>query len=752
MVAALATVSAAQIDFAREVRPILERACYECHGPERQKKGLRLDLRATALAGGRSGPVFVAGDSAKSLAIQHIEARDGKKAMPPKSAKNGPLRPAEVELLKRWIDSGLTWPDDGSRAKKHWAYEPPVRHQPAAAATDSWSRNDLDRFVRAGLEANRLSPSPEADRRTLLRRLALDLTGLPPAPEEVEAFVHDQTPDAYAAAVDRLLASPHYGERWARLWLDLARYADTKGYEKDGARSIWKFRDYVIESFTSDKPFDRFTVEQIAGDLLPDASVTTRIATAFHRNTMTNDEGGTDDEEFRTAAVIDRVSTTAQVWLGTTLGCAQCHDHKYDPFTQREYYRVFAFLNNTADHDQEDERPVLELPTPEQTAQRARFDAVVRGLEGALANPAPELAGLDPQQAPEFKAVRDAIAQAGRQKAQIPVATVPVLEELRGERRRKTHVLEKGSFLAPGEEVTPGTPAVLHPWPEGQPKDRLGFAHWLVAADNPLTARVAVNRLWEQLFGTGLVESVEDFGAMGEAPSHPQLLDWLACEFVANGWRTKQLLRTIVTSATYRQSSVTREAAAAIDPRNRLLWRGPRLRLDAEVVRDQALAVSGLLSRKLHGPSVMPPQPDGLWNVPYNQLTWKTSDGEDRHRRALYTFWRRSTPYPSLVTFDAPDRAVCSVRRVRTNTPLQALVLLNDPVYVEAAQALAARMLADAPPTTAGRIERGFLLCLGRPPRSEELARLVRLVETEQAPWPEVASLLLNLDEMVTKP
>jgi hypothetical protein len=601
----------------------------------------------------------------------------------------------------------------------------------------------------------------------------LDLIGLPPTPAEVDAFVNDTSPDAYEKVVDRLLASPHYGERWAKPWLDLARYGDTHGYEKDPRRTIWPYRDWVINALNKDMPFDQFTIEQLAGDLLPNATLDQRIATGFHRNTMINTEGGVDAEEYRVAAVVDRVNTTATVWLGTTLACAQCHTHKYDPFTQQEYYQLFAFFNSNADKSTSD-GDMLQLPTPE---QQAVLDEIAK-LEAVQSRSA------------ALKAVRDQLAEA-KKKLNAEVAKTLVMKDLPEPRETFVHI--RGNFLNKGDKVEAGVPNVLHPLAiaEGAPLNRLALAKWLVSPDNPLTARVMVNRIWEQFFGRGLVLTSEDFGSRGEPPSHPELLDWLATEFVRDGWSMKRMQRLIVLSATYRQSAAVSPALLEKDPYNRLLARGPRVRLPAELVRDQALAVSGLLSRKIGGPSVMPPQPDGIWNSPYSGEKWQTSTGEDRYRRGLYTFWKRTSPYPSFMSFDAPSREFCVVRRPRTNTPLQALTLLNDPVYVEAAQALARRIVigGDDPMS---RAEHGFRHVLARTPTSAEVEALVALYQTEVAhyrqdvnsadamagkfdqkqpklekpqetlktkvvesadlaAWTVVANVLLNLDEAVTK-
>jgi len=1112
-------------DFAREVLPLLSRKCYACHGPDEaaRKAELRLDTREGALA------ALVPGDPDGSLLLERVLESDEHARMPPQEA-SARLTEEETLLLRRWIEADAPY-------ARHWAFVAPTRPEAPGVGRGAWVRSELDAFVLARLEAEGLAPSEEADRATLARRLSLDLVGLPPTPERVRAFVHDTRPDAYERYVDELLADPGFGERWASLWLDVARYADSAGYGSDPLRTIWRYRDWVIEAFDANQPFDEFTRDQLAGDLLPDATVEQRLATAFHRNTKTNTEGGTDDEEFRVEAVKDRTDTTMQAWMGLSYGCAKCHTHKYDPISIEEYYSLFAFFNQTADTDKGDDRPRLRTPSREQQATLAELEArrsdaearleaplsdeafaawvaaarereaswrvlapvAVEGTgafsvlddgtvlaEGAgperdtyvvdvelgtgtwtglaldalpsetlpgagpgrspgngnfvLSNlvlerapdperPAPtgrfvrfELPGpgrilslaevqvfagglevargkearqsstaysgpahyavdgnasgahehstvthtateadpwwevdlgsdhavdqvafwnrtdgdlyrrldgvvvrvldgerrtvwsarvrrterretqlrtrdwaeelllgrasasfeqedweaakaldadaqgtgwaVSPRQGEAHRAVfalaeplvleaparlRLRMAQgygtghtlghfrwsatghagdvralpqvvgaalatlptctdeqqallAGHAQREDParadlraevealassiqgmnVVTTPVMEELPEGRRRATHVLARGNFLQPADEVSAGVPAALHPWPAETPRDRLGLARWITDPLNPLTARVAVNRWWQALFGTGLVETQEDFGRQGAAASHPGLLDWLAVEYVASGWDTKALLRTIVTSATYRQSSRVTPASLADDPDARLLSRMPRVPLEAEQVRDQALAVSGLLSRSKFGPPVYPPQPAGIWQAAFNgQRSWTTSTGEDRYRRGVYVYWRRTAPYPSMETFDAPTRETCTLRRVRTNTPLQAFVTLNDPVFVECAQALARRI---TDPEPAVGVARGFELCLGRAPTERERDLLLALYvdaltelasrpaeearalaadplgpledgvdPRRAAAWTAVAGVLLNLDAFLTR-
>ena len=952
------------VDFTRDIQPLFAAKCHACHGAEKQKAGLRLDLKSAALEGGDNGKVFLPGKSAESKLVQLIAGLLPDGAMPPKAAER--LTAAEVGKVRAWIDAGAPWPDDSKLTVKksdHWAYQPVRRPAiPPIGNRQSATANPIDAFVRARLAREQLPPSPEADRPTLIRRLSFDLLGLPPKPEEVRAFLADTSPDAYAKLVDRLLASPHFGERWGRHWLDLARYADSDGYEKDKPRLFaYTFRDWVIAAINSDLPFDQFSLQQLAGDLLPNATQAQKIATGFHRQTLTNTEGGTDQEEFRCKAVVDRVSTTATVWLGTTLGCAECHSHKYDPFTQREFYSLFAFFNNaneksipapqpdeqaaikrwqdekarlqselesydnTGFHQQRDawiktaapgatqwrallpdqltaqhgttlkaakdgtttatgkepdqETYVLEAPTdlqqitglrlevlrlgetggpgrskdtnfvltkislaarlpgsdrwqelplhqakadfsqtkfpvanallgqattgwaiaPQQQASHAAVFALREPLTlpagsrlkvtldqhykagftlgmfrlSATAAPGPfeptlmpEAVALALNTAPgkrtavqletltsyyranvdvEFKQRRTALVDSSKKEPS--TATAAVLAEEPGVRKTFIHV--RGNFLDKGTEVRAATPAVLHPLtPRAAQPDRLDLAHWLFAPENPLTARVSVNHVWKNLFGRGLVGTVEDFGKQGEKPTHPELLDWLAATFsapapqtldarpypptLALAWSRKALIRLIVTSATYKQSSVNRPELQERDPNNLLLARQNRLRLEAETVRDAYLATSGLLNPKIGGPSIRPPLPADIAALGYaNSVKWTESKGDEKNRRGLYIFFQRTVPYPMLMTFDAPDSNTTCARRERSNTPLQALTLLNDPVFFECAQALGARM-AEVPTADAdARIRHGFERAFARPPSPEELSRLLKLYEAQ---------------------
>ena len=1129
------------VDFNRDIRPILSNSCFKCHGPDEKERqvGLRLDTRDGAAAKLDSGKVAVViGKPDESELIRRITATNPDEQMPPKG-HGKKLDPRDVELFRTWIKQG-------AKFAKHWSYETPVRPavpemKPDASNAKVQIVNPIDNFILARLQREGLKQSPEADRYALGRRVALDLTGLPPTFEEIESFAKDTDPKAYEKFVDRLLAKESYGEHWARQWLDLARYADSAGYADDPARTIWGYRDWVIKAFNKNMPFDQFTIEQLAGDLLPEPTEEQLIATAFHRNTLTNNEGGTNDEEFRNVAIVDRVNTTMATWMGTTIACAQCHTHKFDPITQEEFFKLFAILNQTEDADRGDESPRLELFTGEQRTQKTQWladvarleaattaitpaildsqakwdgafprmlawrslkptsaksqsgvtlttadDGVVRadkaaktdtytlempltagklqavrletlpdatlpgqgagfgggnfvlskvsatitppngtrlngrfvrvelpgkgrflhlaevqvfrgadnvalkgmakqvstdyggeakfaidgntdgnyvknsvshtaladdpwwevdlggeqaidrvmlwnrtdaGTEERMKNfrvvvlnekhepiwskdivdppkpssefalsgvrgvpfasafadheqgagfeakvvlapqankgwavggqlqqphaltlitstpvevaegstltitleqntsladhtlgkfrlsvtddaraaevakiPAPIVAILntaaatraDAQKAelskfyltiaPELAAARDQLAVTRKSLADLkPATTVPIFRELAADKRRKTNIQLRGNFMDLGKEVTPGVPAAFHPLPEGSTLDRLGMAKWLVDTRNPLTGRVLANRYWETIFGNGLVRTSEEFGSQGEPPTHPELLDWLATEVVALKWDLKAFLKVIVTSATYRQSSKVSPELLDRDPENFLLARGPRFRLSAETIRDQALAVSGLLSPKMYGPPVKPPQPSmGLSAAFGSGIDWQTSAGDDKFRRAIYTTWRRSNPYPSMMAFDATNREVCSVRRARTNTPLQALVTLNDPVYIEAAQAIARRM-AKSGSSSAEKLKTGFEQCLSRPPTADEVTDLVKLYEqarerfskdvdkakrlatnplgplpegadpVDLAAWTLVGNVMLNLDEMLMR-
>jgi mono/diheme cytochrome c family protein len=998
-----------KVDFAKDIRPIFARSCYDCHGPKKHKGGLRLDRKAEALIGGDSGPILERGKSAESRLIEFVAGVDPDLIMPPKGER---LSAQEIGLLRAWIDQGASWPDtaDGEAAQAkpagqdHWAFRTPKRPTVPAVKDLAWVRNPIDAFVLARLEKEGVGPSPKAERTTLIRRLSLDLLGLPPTPAQVDQFVNDQAPGAYERLVDRTFASPHFGERWGRHWLDLARYADSDGYEKDSPRPhAWRYRNWVIDAFNRDLPFDQFTIQQLAGDLFPDATLEQKTATGFHRNTLTNREGGVDQEEFRVAAVVDRVNTTGTVWLGLTVACAQCHTHKYDPILHREYYGLFAFFNTGKEVDlpaplpgeqekyavakkaydvehaplqealeayDKDDRParqaewettvklpsarwsVLEpakmvsageatlkkqsdgsilasviipatdtytigvetdltditafrvealddsslpsrgpgrakqgsfvlsefrvkaeakdhrdggetRPIPLQNAtadfteeghaaaaaidgdpktgwaispQMGRRHVAVfetaedvgyaggtrltftldqqHGAEhtlgrfrlSATTGPRPiradglpddvveilALAAEDRSEAqqkrladyhrtidPEWQKRNKVVAEHAKKAPAPPGSRVQALAE--NPDPPKTHIHIRGDFLRKGDEVQPHTLGVLHPLqPAGGTSNRLDLARWLVDPANPLTARVAVNRMWRHLFGRGIVVSADDFGTRGELPSHPELLDWLATEFIAQGWSQKAMIKEIVTSATYRQSSKHRPDLVDRDPNNVWLARQTRMRLEAELIRDVELAASGLLVPTIGGPSVHPPQPSGISDLTYaGSAKWVESKGSDRYRRGLYTWFQRTSPYPMLMTFDAPDSNVCCVRRERSNTPLQALTLLNDAVFFECAQALGRRAIEESCCDCLDeRIRHAFRACLARDPSAEELTLLGRIYETllgeckarpedaaklvgtakpsgaepaEAAAWVALARTILNLDEFVTR-
>lgn len=744
--AALAFAAAASL-LAQQPEPlrVLQRNCWGCHSEKKLTSGLSLETRESILRGGNRGP-------ADKLILGAVR-QTGDLKMPP----GGKLSEAEIAVLEKWIAAGAPMPEARAKSQRagadHWSLQPPKKAAPPGVKDSAWPRNAIDRFILARLEAAGLKPSPEADKSTLLRRVSLDLTGLPPTPAELRDFLADTRPDAYERAVDRLLASPHYGERWGRHWLDIARYADSDGYTIDAPRNMWLYRDWVIQALNRDLPFDQFVIEQIAGDLLPNASNDQLIATGFHRNTTSNFEGGIDFEQYRVEAVADRVATTGAAFLGLTLGCARCHDHKYDPITQREFYQFFAFFNNTEEIDKEADRkffnrPFLELPTPEQSARRAAHQAQQQALEEELEKyRASGVAKDDP-------GLKERLANLRNLRSRAPKVTSTLIMRERAE-PRPAYIHLGGDFTRKGAPVSPGVPAVLPPLEARQPT-RLDFARWLADRRNPLTARVTVNRIWQRYFGRGIVDTEADFGAQGERPSHPELLDWLAVEFMDRGWSRKALHRLIVTSAAYRQSSRHRSDAAAADPENRLLARQNRLRLEAEIVRDASLVASGLFAPKIGGPSVFPPQPAGVYQVTQVRREWKTSTGEDRYRRGMYTFFQRSAAHPSLVVFDAPDASVACTRRVRSNTPLQALTQLNDEASAEFAAALARRIEKEAPENDAGRIRYGYLLALTREPRPDETARLTAFIQTQRDarrdPWLAAARALINLDEFMTRP
>ncbi|MBX3096028.1 MAG: DUF1553 domain-containing protein [Fimbriimonadaceae bacterium] len=717
------------VTFEKDVLPIFRAHCTNCHEEGNDSGFLDLTNRELILEGGRSGPGVIPGDPEKSILLRRVLGLDGKPQMP---KGFGPISDEKMATIRVWISQGALATPAGTDTR-HWSYIPPVRPEVPEGAG-----SPIDRLVEAKLAEQGRSFSPEADRETLIRRVSLDLTGLPPTPEEIASFLSDREPDAYERVVNRLLDSPSYGERMARPWLDLARFADTNGYEKDERRQNWAWRDYVIRSYNEDKPFDQFTREQIAGDLLPNATREQLIATGFHRNTMLNLEGGTDPMEQRWLVLVDRVATTGTVWMGTSFGCAQCHDHKFDPISQKEFYQLLAFWESA----DEPSLPLAETETKPFLDRLKARQASVMAL-------------------PDSEPKRVILAEIKAQIEALPQNQTLIFQE--SDRTAETPIRNGGVYLSPGEKVVPGVTTRIAPWSESYPKNRLGLAEWLISRENPLTARVQVNRVWELFFGRGLVKSLGDMGTQSEVPVQGALLDYLAVEFMDGSWRLKPLIKQIVMSRTYRQSSAMTEDALGWDPENVYLGRGARFRMEAEMIRDNALAIAGLLDTTIGGPSAFPTQPEGIWNIPYNGDRWPIELSSDRYRRGIYTFWRRTSPYPSFLSFDAASREVCLPGRTRTNTPLQALITLNDPVFLEAASGLATRM-READDETVSRIERGYLLALARKPSAVETNLLVEYQnaqeerlrsdgarDAEGESWRLVASVLLNLDETITK-
>ena len=788
------------VNFTRDIRPILSERCFQCHGPDEQTRasGLRLDEHAGAIAEREGKRAIAPGAPAASELIARIRTDDPVRRMPLGGDR---LEEGQIELLEAWISAGAKY-------QRHWAYEKPQRPSLPPVSDAAWVRNPIDRFILSRLDAAELKPSGMAEPAVLMRRLYLDLIGIPPSPEEIEGFLASPTDEAYRAKVEDLLESPQYGEHWARHWLDLARYADSNGYQHDDPREIWPYRDWVIEAFNDDMPFDQFTVEQLAGDLLEEPSLGQLIATGFNRNTPMNGSGGSKIDEVRNAMLVDRVNTTATTWLGATLGCAQCHTHKYDPFTIEEYYRFYAYFDRGVDetvlHGAGNTRKYYvgaQVELPVSVGRRARYSAVKAQHEylkmvvnqaefaaiadlpkwveqqagnrdlppnavTALARPVEERTESDNNairdaflaRRPEVAAPRKELEKlAKRMKALAPPTTL-IMADKQGP--VESYLLTRGQIGAHGKAVEPGTPAALHTLNPGLPRNRLGLAKWITSPENPLTARVTVNRLWAEVFGRGIVASAEDFGMQGDAPTHPELLDWLAVELVEGGWSIKKIVRLIVTSATYRQSSRGSPELRERDPDNTLLASGPRFRLSAESIRDSVLAASGLLSLKMGGPPVHPPQPEGLWKEisTATDPNYPTSKGEDRHRRGIYTVLRRGAPYPSFMTFDASPRQDCVAMRARTNSPLQALTLLNDPAYIEAADALANLIMDLSAKSDGDRLVYAFRRAVTRAPSAVELQELTRLLsgfretaDDETEVWVSLARVLLNLDEAITK-
>lgn len=805
LLASAGAVHSAEIDFGQDVAPIFTQHCLECHGQETPEAGVGLATYHQSQKSGDSGePLYVPGNPEASLLVRALRG-DGVEQMP---YGGEPLAEEKIKTIEAWIAQGGHWPDDGWRPEKHWAYIAPQLPPVPQVQRSDWPRNSIDSFILARQEAAGLGPNAEADKLALMRRLYLDLTGLPPTIAQRDAYLRDTSPGAYERMVDRLLSSSAFGPRWARHWLDLARYADSEGYQRDELREVWPYRDWVIDALNADMPFDQFSIEQLAGDLLPNATREQKIATGFHRNTLLNLEAGTDPQEDHFKQVVDRVNTTGTVWLGSTVGCMQCHNHKYDPFTTVEYYQLAAYFNNTpVETRQKGDTmgtaamvyigPTVTVPRDERTqAKRGELrrekDRCVERLEQHLA---PKWASVaeDKKRLADFAAAvrkrlkkpaerrtlndysvvvekvfpddenaRKLLKEANRLGKKVE-ALAPHSARVMQEREepRETFVARRGDFLDRGQQVQPAVLSGLHPMPEDAPPNRLGLARWLISPQNPLVARVTVNRIWAEIFGKGIVPTLEDFGVAGDPPTHPELLDYLAVTFIERDqWSIKRLIRRIVTSATYRQSARVRPGKAERDPVNQWYWRHPGHRYDAETIRDNALAISGLLSRNIGGPPAKPFQPEGVWRKSAGRGPTKyvPSTGADGHRRGVYTIWRRSAHYPSFANFDAPDRGACVVRRSRSNTPLQALTLMNDPVFVEIARAFARRIENEGGDGVDQQIKWAFHAALTREPTADEHAALRsaydrRLRETDQPSeaWLDVAMILLNTHEVISR-
>jgi mono/diheme cytochrome c family protein len=724
---------------------VLRRNCQACHNANLVNGGLALDSKEALLKGGNRGPDL--------KLILSAMRHDGDLKMP----KGGKRLPdADIAAVEQWMKAGMPVPASFEKARRrtttHWAYQP-------VTPRDKFPSNaSIDSFIAAKLAEKSLQLSPEADKRTLLRRVHLDITGLPPTDQELQAFLTDNSPNAYEKVVDKLLASPAYAERWGRHWLDIARYADTDGYTIDAPRDIWPYRDWVLRALRDDMPFDQFVIEQFAGDLLPNPSNEQLIATGFHRNTPSNYEGGIDFEQYRVEAIADRVSTTGAAFMGLTLGCARCHDHKYDAVTQREFYQLFAFWNNVDEVDKEADRkffnqPFLIIGTEEQKAELTKWEADVIDIEAKMRARQEKLTE-DFEKDEIFRNLRDQLNARRKQKPKLLRSMI--MKERPAPREAYIHL--GGDFTRKGSSVVPGVPAVLPPIKENP--SRLDFARWLMSRENPLTARVTVNRVWTKYFGRGIVDTENDFGVMGDKPTHPELLDFLAASFMASNWSQKQLHKQIVMSAVYRQSSAHRPEAESADPNNVLYHKQNRLRLDAEILRDASLVASGLLHEQFGGPSFYPPIPAGALSVTQVVREWPTAKGPERYRRGMYTFFRRSAAHPSLAVFDAADGIVACTRRIRSNTPLQALTMLNDEASVEFASALAKRILSESALTDEARLRHGYMLTLQRDPRAAEVQRFNRFLKqrrdsdpnsSDAAVWTAVSRVLLNLDEFLTR-
>ncbi len=758
-----ADADAGKIDFARDIQPILSDNCFFCHGPDpgHRKADLRLDTLDPKIGpfAARDGyAIITPGKLDDSVLVMRITSEDDEVHMPP-PASHRKLTAKQIELLQKWIEQGAKW-------GKHWSFEPPVKRELPKVKDESWSRNPIDRFILAKLEKEGLKPSPIADKVTLIRRVTLDLTGLPPTPAEVDAFVADQSSDAYEKVVDRLLASSRYGERMVWEWLDIARYADTNGYQGDNVRTMWPWRDWAVNALNANMPYDQFVIKQLAGDLIDNPTVQDKIATAFLRNHMINGEGGRIPEENRVDYVMDQTETVSTAFLGLTVGCARCHDHKFDPITQKDYYSLFAFFNNTpikGNGGSGQQEPIVDVATPEETQRLKDADATVDKCAADTEAVEREAFPISTTQkssneSPKAAKLSGNIAAGLKQKPR--ERSIPYLAEeiatFKATEPKWVAALEK---LLKAQEArntaAAGVPKVMvmeelpKPRDAGKKKDRLALAKWLFAPEHPLTARVTVNRQWQQFFGVGIVKTAEDFGVQGERPSHQELLDWLAVTFRENGWNVKAMHRLIVTSAAYRQSSRVTPETFERDPENRLVARGPRYRLPAFVLRDQALFASGLLVEKLGGPSVKPYQPSGVWEeATFGQIKYEQDHGEALYRRSLYTFWRRIVGPTEF--FDTASRQYCTVRTSRTNTPLHALLTLNDPTFIEAARGLAQRIMTTAGSSTEQRVDTAFELVLGRKPSEGEhkvlLAGLDRL-KKQYASDADSAKKLLSVGE-----
>ncbi|RBP39684.1 cytochrome c [Roseimicrobium gellanilyticum] len=768
-------MATAAVDYAREVKPLLASACVQCHGAANPKGSLRLDTAAAIFKGGSDGPAVTPGKADQSLLLTVL--RGAHDEIPQMPYKRNPLAPEQIAILQQWIAEGAQAPAQETPSEwSHWSFGVPKRDK----TTGPEREHPIDHFINAALTKQGIEPSPRADATTLARRLSLDLTGLPPSLAVVEAFTNEFAKNpawGVYAYTTFLLDSPHHGERWGRWWLDQARYADSNGYSIDAPRSIWPYRDWVVKALNRNMPFDQFTIEQLAGDLLPKPTVDQLVATGFHRNTQVNGEGGIDPEQFRIESVFDRVGTTGTVWLGLTIACAQCHDHKFDPVTQREFYALFAFFNNQEQdghggtktssveipdakkdipglkREEADLKKKIEVMMPERLPAIAQWESKLTDGEKKKLKPDLRKVLVVPTEKrnaahhrllyaqfafndAEFKGLNDRLIDVEKELS--TKTTSLTMRDL--PQPRETRLFIKGDFTRPDAVVTPGTPHVLNPlnYTGSSQPTRLDLARWLVSRDNPLTARVIMNRVWQVYFGKGLVETENDFGTQSSAPTHPELLDWLACEFMDSGWDLKHMHLLIVTSETYQRSSKARKDLAIKDPTNRLLSHQNRLRMDAEMVRDTCLKATGLLNPKLGGAPVYPPQPEGAMNVGQIKRPWPTSTGPDRYRRGLYTFFFRASPHPALTVFDAPDSFTTCTRRIRSNTPLQALTMLNDPAYFEHAQAMAKVVDSQG-------VKTAFRLCVAREPTPKELATLSALDPLT------AARVLLNLDETITR-